>query len=315
MKVLLAGYTGLLGRYIARALKREGMTVRVVLHQRTVAKIDFVNEADELLWGSLDNPQVLKKALHGVDAVIHSAWKFSLQAAQRPTVNELVTESLYKASIEEGVERFAFISSVAVYGMQSDSNAVLSESSPLSSGDDFIYPSEKLATEKLLLSLDRGSMLLGIFRPGPIFDNSKSPVKKNICIAGKKLAIGFGNGLNYMPYIHAADVADAIVRWLLSNDYDGSIYNITPSECMRHRDWYVAWGKKHGMKLTPVFLRPWMMRFAALGATTLKFILRKPGKVDVEYALAAATRSLRYSHGRAAKDLGWKPVQTDQYRV
>lgn len=311
MKVLLTGYAGLLGRHIARALKREGFEVRVVVHQRTVTREDFGREADELIWGSLEDPLVMKKALAGVDAVVHSAWKFSAQNAQRPTVNELVTESLCKESVRLGVRRFAFISSVAVYGMKSSDNAPVTESSSVvSDRDGFVYPAEKVMTEKILSSINRGAMSLGIFRPGPIFDDTKSPIKK---IIGKR-ALGFGTGRNPMPYIHAADVGDAIVKWLASGK-DGAIYNITPTECLRHRDWFVAWGRNRGMQLKPVFVRSWVMRGAALAGTLVKRMLKKAGKVDVSYALAAATRGLQYDNSRAVSELGWKPTQTDKYRV
>ncbi len=313
MKVLLTGYAGLLGRHIARALKREGYTVRVVLHQRTVTRKDFRSEADELLWGSLDDPLVLKAAVQGVDAVVHSAWKFSRQTAARPTVNELVTESIARECLREGVRQFAFISSVAVYGMKAQNGTPVSEESPLvPDSEGFIYPAEKVRTESMLRSLQRGPMQLGMFRPGPIFDDGKSPVKKVIRLLGKNLAIGFGTGRNAMPYIHAADVADAVVRWLRSGR-DGAVYNITPAICMRHREWYVAWGRMHGLKLRPVFLRRCVMRFLAWIATLLKRILGKPGRVDVDYALAAASRDVRYANTRAKEELGWNPSLTDEY--
>lgn len=309
MKVLLTGYAGLLGRHIARALKREGHTIRVVLHQRTVTRKDFGEEADELIWGSLEDPLVMKKALAGVDAVVHSAWKFSAQNTQRPTPNELVTESLYKESVRAGVHRFAFISSVAVYGMKSSGPAPVTESSPVvSDRDGFIYPAEKVMTERMLATMNRGTMSLGIFRPGPIFDDVKSPIKK---IIGKR-ALGFGTGRNPMPYIHAADVGDAVARWLAAGT-DGAIYNITPTTSLRHRDWFVAWGRYNGIQLKPVFLRSWVMQSAAMVGTLVKRMLKKSGKVDVSYALAAATRGLRYDNAKAITELGWKPVQTDKY--
>ena len=117
MKVLLTGYAGLLGRHIARALKSEGHTVRVVLNRRTVTRREFAGEADELLWGSLENPELLRRAVAGVQAVVHSVWRFSAQGAERPTENERIAALLLRESAAAGAKRFVFISSVAVYGM------------------------------------------------------------------------------------------------------------------------------------------------------------------------------------------------------
>ncbi len=308
MRVLLTGYSGLLGRHIARALKREGYTVRVVLHKRTLTRQLFASEADELLWGSLEDAKVLQEAVFGVDCVVHSAWKFSAQNASRPTMNEVVTENLYKASLDAGVKRFAFVSSVAVYGMSATGASPLTEDHPLDQVGHFVYPSEKVRMESLLTGIPRKEMLLGVFRPGPIFDDSKSPIKK---ILGKR-AIGFGTGRNRMPYIHATDVASGIVSWLRVGS-DGGIYNLTPDKHLQHREWYVAWARKKGFVVTPFFIRPWVLRAAAMGATALKKMLGKSGKVDVEYAIAAATRNMQYNNGRAVTELQWKPDITSSY--
>lgn len=311
MKILLTGYTGLLGRHIARALKQHGHVVRTVLHQRTVSRKDIRAEVDDILWGSLEEPAILARAVAGVDVVVHSAWKFSKQGDPRPTSNELVTEALFNESLRVGVRQFLFVSSVSVYGMSSRNSVVVTEDAPLASPDNgFIYPSEKVRMETLLRSYDRGTMKLGIVRPGPIFDDGKGPMKKIISIGSKKLALGFGTGRNPMPYIHAADVASGIVAWL-ERGADGGVYNLTPSQCLAARDWYRVWGDVRGFKVSPFFVRSFVLRGAAAMATLLKRLLGKKGRVDVDYVIASATRALTYSNNRAVQELAWKPVHTE----
>ena len=308
MKVLLTGYTGFLGRYIAKSLKQHGHWVRTVLHQHTVARMDFNAEADELLWGSLEDELLREKALAGVDAVIHSAWRFNSETATRPTANEVITEQLFKESLSTGIKIFVFISSVAVYGMGSDKNKLIDENSEYCSDADlFIYPSEKVKTEKALKNIEHNELRLGIFRPGPIFDENKKPFKIKI----GNFAIGFGNGRNPMPLIHAADVAEAIMLWL-TNGKNDDVYNITPSECLKQREWYIAWGNNKGLKLAPLFIPCWFLRITALGANALKKAFGKSGKTDVRYALAASTRSLKYSNALLTQELDWQPLHTDK---
>ena len=174
MKVLVTGYSGFLGRHLARVLKREGFQVRVILHRRTVTKREFHQEADEVLWGSLADPVIVRKAVSSVDAVVHAAWTFSA-ASERPSVNEKSTQLLLKASVDTEVKAFVFISSVAVYGMKVLDDSRVTEASPLTGGDEllFLYPSEKITCEKILLATDRKELRLGIFRPGPIFEDEK----------------------------------------------------------------------------------------------------------------------------------------------
>jgi len=306
MKVLLTGYTGNLGRHIARVLRRHGYRVRVVLHQHTVTRNDFNEEADELLWGTLEDPLLMEKALSGVDAVVHCAWRFNKQTAARPTDNEKMTEMLFRKSLKAGAQFFAFLSSVAVYGMVADNGKPVDETSELDS-EGFIYPSEKIETEKILKETEHYPMKLGIFRPGPIIDDDSCPFKMRI----GSIAIGFGTGRNPVPFIHAVDVAEAIVLWLKDGKHD-DVFNITPSKTLKPREWYPAWGEKRGLKLKPLFIKPWFLRCAAWGANGIKMALRKSGKVDVKYAIAAATRTIEYSNSHLTRELGWQPRKTDE---
>jgi len=314
MKVLLTGYAGLLGRYVARALKKEGIAIRVVLNQRTLRRRDFELEADELLWGSLDDSSILKRAVADVDAVIHCAWRSSAQDTQRPTVNERVSPRLFQWSIERGVQRFVFVSSVAVYGMGRRDGSPLTEAATLASDEDlaFIYPAEKVAVENALRAEQRNGAILGIFRPGPIFDDTGSPLKAIIPVGSRSIGLGLGNGRNRMANIHAADVASAIVKWVLHGRGD-AVYNITPDVCWRQRDWCRRWAKAKGIRLQSLFIRPWLIRLAAFGATLLKRMLGKTGKIDVRYAIACATRDVTYSNDLVKRELGWTPEVTERY--
>ncbi len=316
MKVLLTGASGLLGRHLARRLKLGGYDVRTVLHQRTVSRRDAERELDDVIWGSLLDENVMERALDQVEIVIHSAWKFSRQDASRPTPNEILTQRLFQHSVLAGVTRFAFISSVAVYGMRAARNKVVDESSPLAPDDRgaFIYPSEKMRVESTIRSSAKNGMKLGIFRPGPIYDDQKGPMKKIIRMAGRERAIGFGSGRNHLPFIHAADVADAVVRWVQGTQ-DDIICNLTPTTAIRHRDFYRAWGAARGMDLRPLFVPSGIIRLAAFGGGLLKKMLGKPGKIDVRYALATSRRDLLYSNRIACERLEWKDDMTERLHV
>lgn len=315
MRILLTGYAGLLGRHIARELKKDGHLVRVVLHARTVSVRAFASEADEVVWGSLDNYSDRCRALEGVDAVVHSAWQFSSEGDDRPTVNERITEALFHESVKEGVKHFAFISSVSRYGMSLEKGLKVSEEYR-SAGEDhtFIYPSEKARLEEILLRLSGTEISLGIFRPGPIFDDTKAPFKKLLKFGKRYVAVGFGTGRNIMPYIHAQDVAVAVCLWLQRSG-DVGVFNITPDECLRHKDWYRRWGKRNGLTVRPLFVRGFVLRIAAVLATVLKKLLGKTGKVNVDYILASATRNMDYDNTRARSVLGWTPRVTNLYEA
>jgi UDP-glucose 4-epimerase len=314
MKLLITGYPGFLGRHMARALKKEGYRIRVLLHRRTVTRKEFSEEADECLWGSVLKEEDVRKAVAGVEGVIHCAWAFHPPTPERPTPNERGTELLFKESLRAGVKVFLFISSVAVYGMEMRSDSRLSESSPLATGDDllFLYPAEKIACENILLSSERKGMRLGIFRPGPIFSDEKSPMKKILTIAGHSFALGIGNGLNRMGFIHAEDVVEAVAKWL-KNGEDGAIFNVTPTDCLKHKDWYCRWAEVHKLRLTPVFIPGYLIRLAAFGVVILKRWMGKETRSDINYAILSATRNIQYNSEMLKRSLDWKDEATARY--
>jgi nucleoside-diphosphate-sugar epimerase len=286
----------------------------VVLHRHTVSRKYFNYEADEVIWGSIDNQKVISRALENVEGIVHSAWFFSVPSTERPTINEWGTELLFKESLRAGLKFFAYISSVAVYGMKTVSNKMIDETAPLAIGEDlnFVYPSEKINVENILQSYDRKNLKLGIFRPGPIFDDDRGIIKKSIRIAGLSLGIGIGNGRNHMAYIHADDVANAVVMWLKKGKGD-VIFNVTPTTCMRHKDWYRAWGIVHSQPIKPIFIRSSMIYLADFGVKMIKKILGKQSRGDVRYAIACATRNICYSNEVLKKTLGWSDKATTKY--
>ena len=83
MKILITGYPGFLGRNVARAMKADGHFVRVVMNRHTVTRATFAKEANDLIWGSVEDPETVRKAVAGMDAVLHCAWRFNKEATPR----------------------------------------------------------------------------------------------------------------------------------------------------------------------------------------------------------------------------------------
>jgi nucleoside-diphosphate-sugar epimerase len=313
MKVLLTGYTGLLGRHIAKQLKDNGYWLRVLLHAKAITKKELENEVDDHIFGAMDDPNVIKKALKDVDCVIHSGWKFNPNNVEHPTINEKAIRLLLNESKKCGVKKFAFLSSIAVYGMIKN-KVKFDEASNLASGEDlrFIYPKEKIIVENILRENYNDSMLISIFRPGPIFDEKNGPATKELQLMGKTFGLGFGNGRNLMPNIHADDVASAILLWI-QNSNSNEIFNLIPNEEIKYKEWIKLYGKARGIKIIPFFIRSYVLRILATMLTILKKVLGKPGKVDVSYAIASSTRNLKYSSEKAQQILGWEYHSTQRY--
>ena len=70
-KILVAGATGYLGRFVVKALKERGYWVRAL--GRDAARLDSIKEyVDELFIGEVTNPSSLDGICDGIDVVFSS---------------------------------------------------------------------------------------------------------------------------------------------------------------------------------------------------------------------------------------------------
>lgn len=111
-RVLVTGAAGLLGRFVVRELLAYGYSVRGLDRRAGEADIE---------WhvGDVTNPQLVQRAMAGVDAVLHIAavpniWSGDGQTIMR--VNLLGTYTVFEAAEAAGVQRAVFCSSDSVAG-------------------------------------------------------------------------------------------------------------------------------------------------------------------------------------------------------
>jgi UDP-glucose 4-epimerase len=123
MRVLVTGGAGGLGATVCRKLAHERFQVRV-LDLDTPRNRESVKEmADgvEVVWGDITQPDSVRRATQGVDAVVHLAGLLPPLTEQKPELARRVnvggTQTLLNVTRERG-ERipFVFTSSASVFG-------------------------------------------------------------------------------------------------------------------------------------------------------------------------------------------------------
>jgi dihydroflavonol-4-reductase len=121
-KVLITGATGFIGRAVADAASKRGIDLRLML--RSDKYIDQVKHLEfERVTGDLTDPDSLRKACEGVDAVFHlaalySMWVRDTELLMRTNVEG--TRAIIRAAMDAGVERIVYTSSVAALGHRED---------------------------------------------------------------------------------------------------------------------------------------------------------------------------------------------------
>ncbi len=119
---LVTGGAGFIGSHIVERLLKEGHSVRVLDNFSTGREenLNFTTK-HELIRGDIRNPDICRKAVEGVDFVLHQAALRSVpKSINDPLsyneVNVTGTLNLLLASRNFKVNRFVFASSCSVYG-------------------------------------------------------------------------------------------------------------------------------------------------------------------------------------------------------
>jgi len=120
MTTLVTGATGFLGSAVARALLDRGEAVRVLVRKRSDRRnIDGLDV--ELAEGDLNDPQSLRDAVKGCEALYHVAADYRLWAKDPDELyktNVDATRSLLLLAAQAGVTRIVYTSSVATLGRE-----------------------------------------------------------------------------------------------------------------------------------------------------------------------------------------------------
>ncbi|HVF84633.1 MAG TPA: NAD-dependent epimerase/dehydratase family protein, partial [Abditibacteriaceae bacterium] len=145
-QILVTGGAGFVGSHLCDELLTQGYRVRVldVLSQQVhgaTQRPDYLHDDVELVAGDVCDPQAIRQALQGVDAVYHLAAMVGVgqsmyQIARYTEVNNMGTAVLLEALIENPVERLVVASSMSIYGeglyRDADGQLVAGSERPLS---------------------------------------------------------------------------------------------------------------------------------------------------------------------------------------
>jgi dTDP-L-rhamnose 4-epimerase len=126
-KVLITGGAGFIGSHLADELLSHGYEVRALdnlseqVHGENCRRPIYLNPEVELQIGDVRDKEAVKKALEGVDMVVHFAAMVGVgqsmyQIADYTAVNNLGTAVLLEALIEKPVAKLLVASSMSIYG-------------------------------------------------------------------------------------------------------------------------------------------------------------------------------------------------------
>lgn len=148
MNVLITGGAGAVGSHLVLYFLGQGAKVRVLDKDEKGSQALAARGADVLV-GGVEDRFLVRKAVEGMDAVIHLAWSFSEDPCETITVDVLGQANLLEASAEAGVRHFIYTSSAVVYGKPSIIPITEDHPLPVESSRKPLYAWAKVMTEKL----------------------------------------------------------------------------------------------------------------------------------------------------------------------
>lgn len=339
--ILVTGGAGYIGSHVVLRLLERGYRV-VVVDDLSTGVRDSVRDA-ELVVGDVGDRTLIQYLLRNyrVDAVMHFAAKTVVpESVEKPLYyyrqNTSHTRNLLESCLAEGVHKFVFSSTAAVYGMPAD--GIAREDSPTEPINP--YGSSKLMCEWMLRDTAAASALryltLRYFNVAGSDPEGRIGQSKEHCTLLTKVAceaaVGkrdsvtiFGtdyateDGTGVRDYIHVDDIALAHIAALeyLDNDGPSATLNCGYGHGYSVRQVLDAMGRVHGIPLTireaprragdpPVLIADAQRIGEALGwrpqHDDLDFILKTA--LDWEYQLAGGRAVRPQSEPPGARPLG-----------
>ncbi|MGA9027556.1 MAG: hopanoid-associated sugar epimerase, partial [Steroidobacteraceae bacterium] len=210
VKALVTGATGFVGAAVARALGRADWQLRALVRANSDRR-NLQGLAVDVVTGDLGDPDSLRRALTGVDALFHVAADYRLGARdprQLYAVNVEGTRNILRAAQASGVSRVVYTSSVATIGLPADGSP---GSETTAAGlKDMIghYKRSKFQAEQVALEAARGGQPVVIVNPStPIGPGDVKPTPTGQLVldaAAGRMPAYVDTGLNI---VHVDDVA------------------------------------------------------------------------------------------------------------
>jgi nucleoside-diphosphate-sugar epimerase len=258
--ILITGITGFIASHLAERLLAEGVHVRGTARRpQTFEVSETLRQAQgrpskvsrniEIVCADLLDADSLDRAAKGCQAIIHAAaWTggAELSDAAGMRVNIEGTANLLRAAETAGIERFIYLSSVAVYGM--NRAPLIDETMPTPRVGQ-AYPDSKLMAETLVRASQTPWVIVrpastygprgGAWTVGPI-----EQIK-----AGRLVLLGQDRGLVTTGYI--ANVVDGLLLTLTHPAAIGEAFNLCDDWAVTFREFYLAYAAMLGRDRLP----------------------------------------------------------------
>ncbi|MDI6840023.1 MAG: SDR family oxidoreductase [bacterium] len=301
MRYLVTGGAGFIGSHIVEELLRRNKKARILDNFSTGRRENIacflenlanhqlpVTNNLEVIEGDIRNFDIVRKAMKGIDYVLHQAALVSVARSIKDpiTVNEVNvggTLNILKAARDAKVKRVVYASSSSIYG----NSEILPKKEDMNPEPISPYAVSKLSGEKYCQVFHKvyglETVILRYFnvfgpRQDPNSQYSAAIPKFISAIKKGKSPIIYGDGLQTRDFTYVSNVVEANILAIETEDTGSEIFNI-------------ACGKRYSLLSI-------IDRLNEILGTSVKPTFKKPKPGDVKHSMADISKSmskLKYS--------------------
>lgn len=269
----------------------------------------------ELATGDTLEPSGFARAARGCDVVFHTAAAVTAaegwEAFSRPNVegtrNAIAAAAAAKA-------RLVHVSSVAVYGgteRYREDGRRTDEDSPLADiSEHAYYARSKRDSEKLVMEAHAaGRLWATAVRPSVIYGtHDRQFVPRLARLLRHGIVPLVGGGRSTLAVVHAANVADGMVRAATTDAAGGRAYNLANDFDVTVEQFFRLGSEGLGVKMRKVSV-PYVVARAGLAVFALLAPLLFGNRFNAvgSASLDFISRDNPFSSDRARRELGWDP--------
>ena len=310
---LVTGATGLLGMHLVPRLQRGGWQVRALV--RDPARAGLLTRADvTLATGDVLDETSFARAARGCDVLFHAAAVITpfggWEAFRRPNVEG--TRNAIAAATSANA-RLVHVSSVAVYGghrFAADGRRTDESVAPGRIPEDSYYARSKRESEELVFEAQLGGQLWATaVRPSVVYGTfDRQFVPRLARLIRRGFAPVIAGGHNTLAIVHAANVADGLVRAASFDGANGKAYNLANDYDVTVREFFerAAEGLEQRLRIVSVPMLVARAAFAVIKSVAPLFLGNR-FKAMTASSLDFLARDNPFSSELARRELGWDP--------
>ncbi len=301
---LVTGAPGWLGNRLVETMRSQNLKTKCLVLNGM--KTDHLEELGAtIIYGNVTDYQTLLPATKGVDKVIHAVGVIHpKKASDFYEINTKGTENMLKASSENKVKKFLYISSNSAQGYNLDRKIPMTEEGPDRPYTD--YGKSKWKAEQIVKKFQNKNILQTVilrpcwfYGPGPgqIMTELINYIKK-----GRPPIFGSGQNLRTMSYID--NTVSAILSAINSEKTNGQMYWIGDEKPYKLIDVYNEIARQLDVKIQPKHI-PWLV---CQLAEKIDIFLGKLGKYHKHLHVCGETgHDIWCDTSKAKNDFGYEP--------